>query len=85
MKTIIDFRGNTQILSDERYEIIKTPDILRAGMHYEVGTIVRLISGVDNSKIPGYHFYKNFVTICREDATLAEFVGFEKSFLKRIK
>jgi hypothetical protein len=54
------------------------------GRWYKPGTKVRLISGVDGSTIPGYHFEKGYVTICRVDAITAEFIGIKKSFLEKI-
>jgi len=49
---------------------------------YETGAKVRLISGVDNSHIPGYHFMHGFVTVCRIEADWAEFIGVRKENLR---
>ena len=46
--------------------------------NYRNGTIVRLISGVDDNATAGYHFAAGFVTVCRVDTYVPEFIGFRK-------
>jgi len=67
-------------LSDERYKIMTNRE--RGCLlpeNYRKGTVVRLISGVDGNEKPGYHFNSKYVTVCREDATYAEFIGLKKT------
>ena len=45
---------------------------------YRNGTIVRLISGVDNHFTAGQHFDAEFVTVCRINTERPEFLGFRK-------
>ncbi len=78
-------RGNNETveLSEELYVVIKN-----AELHdhlYPVGTAVRLISGVDGKKAIGYHFHADYVTVCRADATEAEFLGFKKTSIVPLK
>jgi hypothetical protein len=85
MKTITDFMGATRTLSEDVYEITKiTFPNMNPVSGYGVGDKVRLISGIDNSVIPGYHFSKGFVAVCRVDAIVAEFLGVKKSHIKKI-
>ena len=83
MKTIKDWRGKNHFLSEERYMIVGQDSGENFG-NYTNGTVVRLISGVDNSPIVGYHFDKSYLTTCRTDASIAEFVGIRKNCLERI-
>lgn len=51
----------TRYLSSDVFRVRKVcPDF----HHIKVGDIVVLISGVDKSKIPGYHFSEGFTTVC---------------------
>ena len=50
--------------------------------NYDVGTRVRLISGIDGSKVPGHHFNPSYATVCRVDAEHAEFLGVPRSSLR---
>jgi hypothetical protein len=61
-------------LSNEVYEV-KTDT--HGSHNYKSGTKVRLISGVDDNPIVGYHFIPGYVTVCRIDAEHAEFCGFK--------
>jgi hypothetical protein len=45
------------------------------------GQVVRLISGVDDSDIPGYHFDDRWVTVCPVGAKTAKFIGVQKADL----
>jgi hypothetical protein len=49
------------------------------------GTLVRKISGVNDSVVPGYHFDPKWVTVCRKNATMAQFIGIMKKSLEPIK
>lgn len=72
-------------LSDEVYEIEKH-DFTEQNQHpYPIGTKVRLISGVDNQKVPGYHFMCGFVTVCDVNAEFAQFVGIRSQNLKLVE
>lgn len=84
---ITDYTGKWQSLSKEVYEIIDVKGTLLDydGTDYKAGTRVRLITGVMNSPVLGYHTDSNWLTVCRNGAWVAEFVGFEKSRLKLIK
>lgn len=65
-------------LSDEIY-MISNDD--HSSSDYKKGALVRKISGVDNSTIPGYHFRCGFSTVCRVDAETAEFCGIKNECL----
>ena len=78
--------GNIWELSEEKYEIVYIDgldDIFYHSGKYSLGTIVRKISGVDKSSVVGHHpSGKGFVTVCRDDAVLAEFAGFPVDAVK---
>lgn len=80
MKQIKGYDYKLHNLSDEEYEVLTNghPSVKK-------GTIVRLISGVYNSEKAGYHFDSSFRTVCRSNATTAQFLGIKKSALRRIK
>lgn len=78
MKTLKTFDGRIGYLSDEVY-YLNLDNTAGTTYDYKDGTYVRLISGVDGNKTPGYHFCSEYVTVCRCDAEVAEFVGFKKS------
>lgn len=80
MKTITDFQGIERNLSDEIYEITETVDMV--GKNYSKGSLVWLISGVDDSDVPGYHFSSTHLTTCSIFANVANFVGIPKKYLK---
>ena len=84
MQTIRDRKGKEHVLSSEVYEIVslQNPVGLR---RYTNGAKVRLISGVYESSIPGYHFSKGYVTVCSVEAKVAEFVGVKKEEIKLIR
>lgn len=82
MITLQSFNGETVYLSDETYQLISDPYF--ADENYKAGSIVRLISGVDGHKKPGYHFNKDYITVCRVGAESAEFHGVLKSNLRRL-
>lgn len=65
-------------LSDEIY-MISNDD--HCSSDYKKGALVRKISGVDNSTIPGYHFMCGFSTVCKVDAKTAEFCGIKNECL----
>lgn len=70
----------TRFLSKELYVIID--DSFTSG-YYQKGTVVRLISGVDENGQPGYHFCPGHKTVCRQSAGHAEYFGIpEKSLVK---
>lgn len=71
-------------LSEEVYVVNKR----RSGNvanDYVTGTHVRMISGVDNSDVPGYHFSEGWVTVCRIDAKHPEWAGLKKTWLTKVK
>ena len=80
MKPILDYSGNPCFMSDEVYIITKDKGYV--GEDYKEGCKVRLISGVDGSDQPGYHFSPNYVTACSVNVTVAEFVGLRRDTLK---
>jgi hypothetical protein len=82
MRTIQSANHGTCILSDELYQVWREKDW--SPTHYGIGAKVRLISGVDNNPTPGHHFMDGYVTVCREGADRAEFVGIRRSYLKKI-
>lgn len=79
MSKIKDWRGISQELGNQIYEVIES-DV----SGYGPGTLVRLISGVDDSKVPGYHFNSAYRTVCRLDAERAEFIGIHRQYLKPV-
>ena len=80
MKKIKDSGAKICNLSDEEYEVSTN-----GHPSCKKGTIVRLISGVDNSEKPGHHFDPSFRTVCPSSATRAQFLGIKKSALKALK
>lgn len=48
---------------------------------YKKGTLVYPISGIDGNETPGYHFNKDYMTVCRIGASQAEFCGIKKKNL----
>lgn len=83
MNIIKDYAGRDCYLSDEVY-VITDPETSSMNTYYRAGTLVRKISGVDNSNIPGYHFSHGWTTVCRIDAEIAQFHGVETKYLKRL-
>ena len=81
MITLQSFNGETVYLSDETYEL---SDDRHPSYHYKTGAVVRLISSVNGSNVPGYHFSNGYVTVCRVDAEIAEFVGVLRSSLRKL-
>lgn len=82
---ITDYSGEWEKLSQETYEIIT----LDGTMHiedrdYSLGSRVKLISGVDDSDVCGYHFREGWVTVCREKSFTAEFLGFPRKNLRLV-
>jgi hypothetical protein len=69
-------------LSEQLY-VLSTPN--RHTEDYTKGVRVRLISGVDNSDVPGYHFSRGWRTVCREDAREAEWIGVPLSSLRKVR
>jgi hypothetical protein len=78
MPTIKDYQGKEQRLSEEIYEITAK------GGPYKKGTRVRLISGVDGKRTPGYHFVAGYVTVCKIDVKIAQFCGVRRRDLKMV-
>lgn len=72
--------GMTYNLSDEVYVILDNPTMDMKG--YCAGDKVRLISGVYESEIPGYHHDKDFWTVCGIGETTPCWVGVRKVNLK---
>jgi hypothetical protein len=83
MRTIPSTNHGTCILSDQLYQIWRENKDW-SPTHYGKGAKVRLISGIENSLTPGHHFMDGYVTVCREGAERAEFVGVRRSYLKKI-
>ncbi len=83
---ISDAEHNWQTLSEEIYEIVRNDGTLHdyEGTTYFNGQRVRLISGVMDSHVAGYHTSHGWVTVCRDDAVTAEFCGFKRSRLKLV-
>jgi hypothetical protein len=81
MNKIKSYDGRVCYLSEETYEIL-TDD--HTSSDYKKGAIVRLISGVDNSKVPGYHFDEHYFTVCKIGAVQAQFCGIRKENLKQV-
>lgn len=80
MKPILDYHGELRFMSDEVYVITKGKRYV--GENYKQGCKVRLISGINGSDQPGYHFSPDYVTVCSVNATVAEFVGLRLDTLK---
>lgn len=78
MPTIKDYMGKEQRLSNEIYVITAK------GGPYRRGTKVRLISGVDDSCTPGYHFNSEYVTVCKVGVKTAQFCGVRRRDLKLV-
>lgn len=78
MQTILKYDGKEEQLSDEIYMISSDEHDSR---FYKKGALVRKISGVDNSSIVGYHFRSEYSTVCRVDATKAEYCGIKNKSL----
>lgn len=72
----------TVYLSEEVYKIVADN---RADPPYPVGTYVRLISGVDDSDKPGYHFRCDFRTVSRLGVLVPNFVGVPAQFLEPVE
>jgi hypothetical protein len=83
MKTIRDYQGNICYLSDDVY-ILKNIESSFTSVNYKDGEYVRLISGVDGSNIPGYHFDPEWVTVCDIYANVASFYGVKKSQIEKV-
>jgi hypothetical protein len=86
MFSIKKYDGTSCTVSEEIYEL--TEDRICLGEpvpDYSKGTRVRLISGIDGSHMPGYHGIRGFVTVCRVEATTAEFIGVKKKSLRLVK
>jgi hypothetical protein len=80
---IEDYSGNTRYLSNELYEIL-VPNMASTGDgKYDKGSYVRLISGVENSPIIGYHRLNDWVTVCSIYAEIAEFIGIKKIHIEK--
>lgn len=71
-----------ETLSHEVYLVEK--DIEISNPKYQKGAFVRLISGVDNNKTPGYHFNNDFATVCSIKSCQAEYVGIPKENLRQV-
>lgn len=76
--------GNTYNLSDTIYEVTEEHNPNGIG-HKELtpGTLVRLISGFDDSPVPGAHpdIMGDWVTVCPVKSTHPVFLGFPKAKL----
>lgn len=81
MIEIPNFMGEPRYMSDEVYEISKPNKNVP---NFPKGTRVRLISGVDDSTTPGYHFTPGYVAVWHADATQAGAVGFLRTSLKKV-
>lgn len=77
MEQIQDYDGKLHNLSDKEYEVLTN-----GHPSCKKGTIVRLISGVDNNETAGYHFDASYRTVCETNATVAQFLGIKKSALR---
>ena len=80
MKTIKGLDRNTYNLSDEVFMIVNWDHRPPSG--YEIGTVVRFISGTDGSEEPGHHFKSLYATVCRTDTKTAEFIGVRRCDLR---
>lgn len=82
MTTTIPYRskGTDAFLSDEEYTILRVGNMLKGAPEYQPGTRVRLISASVNHS-PGFHLCSDYLTVCRVEATGAEFVGIKKDDL----
>jgi hypothetical protein len=80
MLKITAYDGKICKLSDEVYEVLVDD---HPSSTYKKGALVRLISGINRggSEV-GYHFNKEYSTVCRVLAEKAEFCGIKKSDLK---
>jgi hypothetical protein len=81
MPIMIDGCDNRKfLLSDEVYKVLddEHPSLQK-------GTLVQLINGVDKSKSIGYHFNKDYITVCRKDAMFAQWMGVKKSSIKIVE
>lgn len=72
MFTIKKADGTECFLSDEIYMITNDE---HTDINYKKGALVRKISGVCGSLVPGDHFVKNYTTVCRVDAKVAQLRG----------
>ncbi len=77
LPTIKNWRGEKRSLSREIY--VYTPDKdsdPKYEVHTEyVGKKVRLISGIDQSEVPGYHPTEGWVAVCPVDIDVAVTLG----------
>lgn len=80
MRTIYSLEGKLCYLSDELYEVTKDHEINNT----TAGTLVRLISGVDGSNTPGYHFTNGYYTVHIVGSPHATFRGIPKDKLRRL-
>lgn len=81
--TITAYNGFPSKLSDDVYRIKDSNEMTHH--NYPIGMLVRLIGGLnENDNTPGNHFKEGWVTVCRELADKAEFVGFEKDQLELV-
>jgi hypothetical protein len=81
MRTIRSSDNRVCQLSEEVFVIVTDE---HPSETYRRGAIVRLISDVDKSPEPGYHFSKEYKTVCRIDAKQAEFCGIKKANLVQL-
>lgn len=81
-REINDYAGRPRALSKEVF-VISQKDA-EISSRYREGMLVQLIAGVDNSPTPGHHFQPGWVTVCRLDAEVAEFVGFKRKNITEI-
>lgn len=80
MRIYDETSGQYHTLSEEVYEVIAGGG-WGQGM-FPKGSKVRLISGVNRSLIPGYHFSPGYVTVCRVESVTADHFGMQIVYLK---
>lgn len=85
MRTITAKNGEIEFLSEELYVVNNDPHHPEELQRLLFEKKVRLISGVDGSKVPGYHFSKEWVTVCPEDADHPMYIGVRKHSLTKIE
>ncbi len=75
---ILDGEGIRRTLSNERY-------VMLTDVHGKKGQVVRKISGIEESPVPGYHFEPGWVTVCPIGLTQANFLGVQDNEILLLK
>lgn len=81
MITMLNYEGRLIYLSDDIYVVKR--DI--ANTRLKKGDQVRLISGINNSDIPGFHFDQTSVTVCPANSDVPRWIGVYTTNLRKLE